>query len=75
MLSPGVLGREAGVCVACGTVFVVVLIGGEWVRGLMSAKGDALSTGAVSIGGVCEVCGRESTREAIGIQTNKMSSP
>jgi len=34
----------------------------------MSVKGDALSTGAVSIGGVCEVCGRESTREAIGIQ-------
>jgi hypothetical protein len=35
----------------------------------MSAKGDALSTGAVSIGGVCEGCGRESTtREVIGIQ-------
>jgi hypothetical protein len=35
----------------------------------MSVKGDALlSTGAVSIGGVCEGCGRKSTREAIGIQ-------
>jgi len=67
MLSPGVLGMEAGACVVCGAVLVVVLIGGEEARGLMSVKGYALSTWGVSIGGVCEGCGRESTREAIGM--------
>jgi len=67
MLSPGVLGMEVGVCVVCGMVLVVVLIGGEWERGLMSVKGYASSTWAVSIGGVCDGCGRESTREAIGM--------
>ncbi len=66
MSSPGVLGLEAAAWVGGGRVLVVVvLIGGEKPPRLMSGRDGAL---CVSSGGVDEGFGRESTREAIGIQ-------
>jgi hypothetical protein len=65
MSSPGVLGLEAAALVGDGKGLVVVLIGGEKPPRLMSGRDGAL---CVSLGGVDEGFGQESTREAIGIQ-------